>query len=101
MLTARFSRVDGNTYRNMEGKAAKSTILSTAAGGCAGLDSAVSSYSEKLLSKLLLKAHYWGKNILKILIKNSELKKSSSVFHAVHVYFEHYSALERNCISCC
>lgn len=46
---------------NMEGKAAKSTILSTAAGGNAGLDSAVSTYSEKLLSKLLLKAHYPGK----------------------------------------
>lgn len=44
----------------MEGKAAKSTILSTAAGGNAGLDSAVSTYSEKLLSKLLLKAHYPG-----------------------------------------
>lgn len=60
MLPAWFCRVNGNTYSNMEGKAAKSTILSTAAGGNAGLDSAVSTYSEKLLSKLLLKAHYPG-----------------------------------------
>lgn len=55
-----------------------------------------------MLSKLLLKAHYQEKILYfestnlssKYCIKNSvELEKSRSVFNAMLLYFEHYSAL--------